>query len=81
MIQENIIKKNTEVIIRSIANDNKCLYLKIKKQYPTFTTTQIFTSLLLKLNYSTNEIVIILGITPESIKEVTELVNNLKSES
>ena len=38
MIQGNLTFKNTEVILRSIATDNKGLYLKIKKQYPTLPT-------------------------------------------
>ena len=65
MIQEDIIKKNTEVILKSIATDNKALHLKIKEQYPRLTTVQVFTILLLELDYSINEIVIILGITLE----------------
>jgi hypothetical protein len=80
MIQEDIINKNTEVILRTIASDNKGLFIKIKKQYPTLTTAQIFTILLLELDYTITEIVIILGIAAEVINKTVELISNLKSE-
>ena len=75
MVQEEIIEKNTEVLLKSIASNNKEMHQKIKKQYPTLTSLQIFIILLTKLSYSINEIVIILGTSPKLITESIELIS------
>ena len=80
MIQENIIKKNTEVILKSIALDNKDMYLKIKGEFPVLTKVQVFVILLIELNYTVSEILVILGVTHEMINKSKELVRKLKNE-
>ena len=74
MIQEDIINKNTDIILKSIALDNKEMYLKIKKEFPALTTVQVFVILLIELNYSVSEILLILGVTPEMVDESKDLV-------
>ena len=78
MNQDNILKENTKVILNSIVSANKNLHMKIKKQYPNLTGIQVYTSLLLELGYTSNEIRIILGITTENIVEVVDLISNPK---
>ncbi len=78
MIMEDSIKKNTEVILKSIASDNKELYLKIKEEFPTLSTVQVFVILLIELNYPISEILVILGVTPDMINKSKELVREFK---
>lgn len=70
----DISKKNTEVILESIISSNKKLYTKLNDEFPELTLTQLKTVLLLKLDYSFNEVRIILGVTHSSILEVYDLL-------
>ena len=69
-------KENTEVILNSIISANKNLFMKIKEQFPSLTTIQKQTVLLLELGYNSNEIKIILGATDKSIVNAIYLTSN-----
>jgi hypothetical protein len=78
MEQKDISNENTAMILKSIVTTNKELLLKLKVQFQNLGTIQLYTVLLLKLGYSTNEIRIILGITIKSIEETIVLTKEIK---
>ena len=71
-------KRNIEVILNSIVSDNSNLLKEIKKQFSNLTSKQIQTLLLLKLDYTYNEIRIILSITDKHINEVSDLIKEIE---
>ena len=76
MKSENNLQEDTNVFLNSIASNNKYLLMKIMEQFNDFNSTQVNTALLLKLNYTTNEIETILDIPVTSINATNNLLNN-----
>jgi len=76
MEYKNHHKQNTEVILNSIISANKKMQERITDFFPKLTKTQLYTVLLLKLDYSSKEISILLGISDISINEIIELLDN-----
>lgn len=79
MNQKNITKANTYVILKSIVSDNKKLHTKIRESMPDLSEIQVYTALLLKLEYSSNEIRILLGISESSIVRISALLRNTQN--
>jgi hypothetical protein len=78
MVKSDILKENTEVILKSIISNSKNLYKKIQKNLPELATKQVCTILLLKLGYTFHEIIIILEVTNKDITKAYELLINSK---
>jgi hypothetical protein len=74
MEQKDISKENTAVMLKSILTANWNLLVKLKVQFPCFSTEQVYTALLLKLGYTFNEIRIILGIMIKDVEETSALL-------
>jgi hypothetical protein len=66
------------VILRSIVSANKVLLMKLKVQFKNLSSVQLYTALLLSLEYTPNEIRIILRTTIKSIEETLVLIKDFK---
>jgi hypothetical protein len=78
MEQKDISKENTAVMLKSILTANWNLLVKLKVQFPGFSTEQVYTALLLELGYTFNEIRIILGIAIQDVEETSVLLTDSK---
>jgi hypothetical protein len=79
MVTSDISKENTEVILKSILTDNESLLKEIREQFPKLSTKQQNIALLLKLEYTLNEISIILDISDVEINETVDLIKRTES--
>jgi hypothetical protein len=79
MVTSDISKKNTEVILKLILNDNESLLWEILEQFPELTSKQQNTALLLKLRYTPKEIYIILDVSVSEINETVDLIKRTES--
>jgi hypothetical protein len=76
MEQKDISKENTAVMLKSILTANWNLLVKLKVQFPGFSTEQVYTALLIELGFTFNEIRIILGIMIKDVEETSALLND-----
>lgn len=77
MDRNTITKANTYVMLKSIVSDNQKLHTKIKERMSDLSEIEVYTALLLQLDYSSKEIRILLGISESSIKKISESIKEI----
>lgn len=71
-----ITKNNKAVILQTIISANQNLENSLKKKYPKLNSKELNTALLLLLDYSLEEIRILLDLNEDAITEMYDLLMN-----
>lgn len=70
-----VAQNNKAVIMQTIISANKILTAELKQNYPKLNSVQINAALLLKLEYTSEEVNTILDISDDAIAEVSSKID------
>lgn len=78
MENNNHVKENKKMIVKSLVSSNIEVYKVIRERFSQLSELQTYTTLFLKLGYTKTEVRLLLEIQDDKIIEMEEVVRNLQ---